>query len=209
MSFILPRFRYFSFHFSSFVEGVMDTDRFYDDLIIAGFGGQGVMVIGNLLAYAAMKEGRHVTYLPIYGVEMRGGTANCTLVISSKEIGSPIVERPRSAIVMNLPSLTKYEPKILAKGLLMINASLIEPKEVSRQDLDVLPIPANEIAIETGNPKLANMVALGGFVERTKWVRMTSLFESFEKVLDERYHSLIPLNIKAIERGAEFVRSLP
>jgi len=185
----------------------MSTDRFYSDLIIAGFGGQGVMVIGNLLAYAAMKEGKQVTYLPIYGVEMRGGTANCTLVISSEEIGSPIVEKPRSAIVMNLPSLVKYEPKILAKGLLVINASLIEPQEVSRKDIEVLPIPANEIAIENGNPKLANMVALGGFIEKTKLVRMTSLFESFEKVLDERYHFLIPLNIKAIETGAEFVRS--
>jgi len=187
----------------------MSTDRSYSDLIIAGFGGQGIMIIGNLLAYAAMREGKHVTYLPIYGVEMRGGTANCTLVISSKEIGSPIVETPRSVIVMNLPSLAKYESKILTKGLLMINSSLIQPKEVSRQDIEVLPVPANEIAIENGNPKLANMVALGGFVEKTKLVQMTSLCESFEKVLDERYHFLIPLNIKALQMGAEFVRSLP
>ncbi len=186
----------------------MSEDKFYSDLIIAGFGGQGVLIIGNLLAYAAMKEGRQVTYLPIYGVEMRGGTANCTVVISSKEIGSPIVQRPHSAIVMNLPSLVKYEPRVLPKGLLFINASLIDLKEATRKDIDLLPIPFNDIAVKNGNARLANMVALGAFVEKTKLVKMTSLFESFEKVLDERYHPLIPANIKAIEKGAEFVRSL-
>ena len=186
----------------------MDSDHFYYDLIIAGFGGQGVLVIGNLLAYAAMKEGRHVTYLPTYGVEMRGGTANCTIVISSREIGSPVVGRPHSAIVMNLPSLLKYEPLILPKGILLMNVSLIDLKETSRKDIELLPIPVNEIAIENGNPKLANMVALGAFIEKTKLVRMSSLFESFEKVLDERYHHLIPFNIKAIQIGAEFVQSL-
>jgi 2-oxoglutarate ferredoxin oxidoreductase subunit gamma len=186
----------------------MKNDRFYHDLIIAGFGGQGVMVIGNLLAYAAMREGKYVTYLPVYGVEMRGGTANCTVVISSHPIGSPVVGKPHAAIVMNLPSLIKYEPQVLPKGLLVINTSLIDFKEASRKDVELLPVPVNEIAIENGNPKLANMVALGAFVEKTKWVRMNSLFDSFKKVLDERYHHLIPHNIKAIEIGAEFVRSL-
>jgi len=183
------------------------SDRFYYNLIIAGFGGQGVLVIGNLLAYAAMKEGKHVTYLPTYGVEMRGGTANCTVVLSSHEIGSPVVGRPHAAIVMNLPSLVKYEPMVLQEGLLMINTSLIDLKETSRKDIEILPVPVNEIAIGNGNPKLANMVALGAFIEKTKLVRMTSLFESFEKVLDERYHSLIPSNIKAVQIGAEFVQS--
>lgn len=185
---------------------MMTNDRFYYNLIIAGFGGQGVLVIGNLLASAAMREGKYVTYLPTYGVEMRGGTANCTVVVSSREIGSPVVGRPYSAIVMNLPSLIKYEPQVLPAGLLLINTSLIDLKETSRKDIELLPIPANEIAIENGNPKLANMVALGAFIEKTKLVRMTSLFESFEKVLDERYHTLIPSNIKAIQIGAEFVK---
>ena len=186
----------------------MKSDPFYYDVIISGFGGQGVLVIGNLLAYAAMKEGRYVTYLPTYGVEVRGGTANCTIVISSQEIGSPVVGRPRAAIVMNLPSLIKYEPQVLPKGLLLINTSLIDLKEASRKDIELLPVPVNEIAIENGNPKLANMVALGAFVEKTKLVRMNSLFESFEKVLDERYHHLIPSNIRTVEIGAEFVKSL-
>jgi len=186
----------------------MSTNRFYYDVIIAGFGGQGVLVIGNLLAYAAMREGKYVTYLPVYGVEVRGGTANCTVVISSHPIGSPVVGKPHAAIVMNLPSLIKYEPQVLPKGLLVINTSLIDFKEASRKDVELLPVPVNEIAIENGNPKLANMVALGAFVEKTKWIRMNSLFDSLEKVLDERYHHLIPHNIKAIEIGAEFVRSL-
>ena len=186
----------------------MNNNRFYYDVIVAGFGGQGVLAIGNLLAYAAMKEGRHVTFLPTYGVEMRGGTANCTVVISSREIGSPIVQRPHAAISMNLPSLLKYGPRVLPKGLLMVNSSLIDLKEVSRNEAELLAIPVNDIAIQNGNPKLANMIALGAFVEKTKWVGMSSLFESLEKVFDERHHGLIPSNIKAIEIGAKFVQSL-
>ena len=187
----------------------MNNHRFYFDLVISGFGGQGVLVIGNLLAHAAMREGRHVTFLPIYGVEMRGGTANCTVVVSSKEIGSPVVERPHAAVLMNLPSLLKYQPKVLANGLVLYNSSLIDPTEANRPDIELLPIPVNDIAIENGNPKLANMVALGALVERTNLVRVSSLVESFEKVLDERYHSLISANVKAIEKGAQFVKALP
>ena len=186
----------------------MDNDHFYYDVIVAGFGGQGVLVIGNLLANAAMTEGRYVTYLPVYGVEMRGGTANCTIVISSQQIGSPVVGRPRAVLVMNLPSLIKYEPSILPGGLLFINSSLIEPKETYRKDIDILSIPINEIAIDHGNPKLANMIALGAFNQKTKLVQMTSLFQSLENVLDQRYHHLIPSNIKGIEIGARFVQSL-
>ena len=181
---------------------------FYDDLVISGFGGQGVLIIGNLLADAAMREGRYVTFLPIYGVEMRGGTANCTVVVSSEEIGSPVIEKPHAGIIMNLPSLVKYQPRLLSGGLLLLNSSLIDPREANRPDIEILPVPVNEIAIENGNPKLANMVALGAFIERTKLVQMTSLFESLEKVIDQRYHSLIPYNIKAIERGAQFVKSV-
>jgi 2-oxoglutarate ferredoxin oxidoreductase subunit gamma len=129
-------------------------------------------------------------------------------VISSKKIGSPIVQRPHAAIVMNLPSLVKYEPRVLSKGLLFINSSLIDPNETSRKDIEFLPMPVNEIAIENGNPKLANMVALGAFIEKTKLVEMTSLFESLEKVLDERYHPLIPSNMKAIQIGAEYIKKI-
>lgn len=185
----------------------MSDNRFYYDFIVAGFGGQGVMVIGNLLAYAAMKEGKCVTYLPVYGVEMRGGTANCTVVISSRQIGSPVVGRPHAALVMNLPSLTKYGPLVLPNGLLFINSSLIETKEADREDIENFFIPVNQIAIDHGQPKLANMVALGAFNQKTKLVQWTSLFDSLEKVLDERYRHLIPANREAIEIGAEFVRN--
>jgi len=186
-----------------------DRNGFHNTLIIAGFGGQGVLVIGNLLAYAAMKEGRHVSFLPFYGVEMRGGTADCTIVISSQQIGSPVVDRAHSVIAMNQASLSKFEPRVQTQGLLLINSSLINPGEATRGDVHLLPVPANDIARENGNPKLANMVALGAFVEKTKLVRMNSLFESFEKILDQRYHPLIPSNIKAIQKGAAFVESLP
>ena len=187
----------------------LDRNGFYNTLIIAGFGGQGVLVIGNLLAYAAMKEGRHVSFLPFYGVEMRGGTADCTIVISSQQIGSPVVDHAHSVIAMNQASLSKFEPRVQTRGLLLINSSLINPKEATREDVHLLPVPANDIARENGNPKLANMVALGAFVEKTKWVHMNSLFDSFEKILDQRYHPLIPSNIKAIQKGAAFVESLP
>ena len=189
----------------------MDTKMikpFYYDLVISGFGGQGVLMMGNLLAYAAMREGKQVTFLPIYGVEMRGGTANCTVVVSSHEVGSPVVKRPHAAIVMNLPSLMKYQSQVLPKGLMLFNSSLIDSKEANRQDIELLPIPVNEIALENGNAKLANMVALGAFVEKTRLVRLATLIESLEKVIDERHRSLIPHNINAIEKGTGFVKSL-
>jgi len=154
-----------------------------------------------------MGEGRNVSYLPIYGVEMRGGSADCTVVMSSQEIGSPLVERADAVIVMNPDSLSKYEKRVRKDGLLFINASLIKPEETSRQDVTLLPVPFNDIALETGNARLANMVALGAFTEKTQLVQMTSLLNAFENVLDKRYHSLIPANTKALEQGAEFIRS--
>ena len=180
-----------------------------NDMILAGFGGQGVLLIGKMLAYAGMKEGKEVSWLPSYGPEMRGGTCNCTVVVSDKPVGSPVVRTPRIVVALNRPSLDKFEPSVKEKGILLINSSLINPTEVSRKDIEVLPIPANDIAKENGHPRLANMVALGAFVEKTKLVRITSLFESFEKILDQRYHPLIPSNIKAVEEGGAFVQSLP
>jgi 2-oxoglutarate ferredoxin oxidoreductase subunit gamma len=189
------------------IRRMMDTKPFYYDVIVAGFGGQGILAIGNLLAYAAMKEGKHVTFLPTYGVEMRGGTANCTVVISSKDIGSPIVQRPHAVISMNLPSLLKYGLRVLSNGLLMVNTSLIDLKEVSRNDVNLLAIPVNDIANQNGYSKLANMIALGAFVEKTKLVGVSSVFDSLEKVFDERHHALIPSNIKAIQVGADYVKN--
>ena len=180
-------------------------NRFPYAVIFAGFGGQGVLLIGNLLAYAAMAEGKWVSYLPLYGVEMRGGTADCTIVISDQSVGSPVVEKADAVIIMNAASLPKYEKRLKAHGLLMVNGSLIDPRAVTRQDVHLHAIPFNDIANEIGNAKLANMVALGAFVKKVSLVRMESVIESFEKVLDKRHHPLIPANVNGLRKGAAVV----
>ena len=180
----------------------------YYDVTIAGFGGQGIMAIGNILAEAAMGEGKNVTYWPSYSAEMRGGAANCTVVISTKEIGSPVVAFPISAIIMNLPSLKKYQSKIKKDGLLIVNTSLIDQGEIKRDDVDIVKAPLISLAREAGNDRLSNVVALGIFLAKTQVVRLDSLFETLRIVLDERYHHLIPSNKKAIQRGIDFVTKL-
>jgi len=171
------------------------------EIIIAGFGGQGVMSMGQLLTYAGMLEGKHVSFIPSYGPEMRGGTANCAVVVSDEEIGSPIVTEPNCVIAMNLPSLKKFEPTLVPGGLLLINSSLIK-EESSRKDIRVCRIAVNELAAELGNDKVANMVMLGAFLGATGVVAIDSVVESLKKVLPERRHNLIPLNKKALELGA-------
>jgi 2-oxoglutarate ferredoxin oxidoreductase subunit gamma len=178
----------------------------YCDVIIAGYGGQGILFIGNILAHAAMKEGKHVTYLPTYGVEMRGGTANCTVVISSEGIGSPVIGMPSSAIIMNSPSLMKFEQQLKPGGLLLLNSSMVDPKDVSRGEVEVLPVPLNEIASQLGNAQLANMVALGAYVEKTQVVKENSIPDALTNILDERHHDMIPTNVHAIEKGRDFIR---
>jgi len=126
------------------------------EIIIAGFGGQGVLFGGQLLTYAAMDEGKEVTWIPSYGPEMRGGTANCTVVISDEEIGSPMVSNPQAAIVMNLPSLDKYEPLIKPGGVLVINESMVDRKPL-RKDINVVMVKANDIAEKLGDRRLSNM----------------------------------------------------
>jgi 2-oxoglutarate ferredoxin oxidoreductase subunit gamma len=180
----------------------------YYDVIIAGYGGQGILLVGNVLACAAMNEGKHVTYLPTYGVEMRGGTANCTVAISTQEIGSPVIGKPLSAIIMNNPSLMKFENHLKSGGLLLLNSSLVNPHNVSREELELAPIPLNEIASQLGNAKLANMVALGAYVEKTKVIREASIPDALTNVLDERHHDMIPSNLEAIKHGRDFIRDL-
>lgn len=177
----------------------------YFDCIIAGFGGQGVMMMGNILAYAAIAENKRVTYMPVYGVEMRGGTANCTLAISDREIGSPIVQRPLSAIVMNRPSLEKFGPRVKKGGLLVVNASLIPENEVDLEGIECLMVPSRELALEVGNEKLTNMVILGAAVQKSGAVSLKSLGKALYRALNPRYHAMIKSNILALERGARFV----
>lgn len=137
------------------------------EIIIAGFGGQGVLFAGQILARAAMADGFNVTWLPSYGPEMRGGTANVTVIISDEDIASPIVPQPQVAIALNLPSLQKYEPLVKAGGLLVVNSSLVESLP-QRSDITSLPLPATDIARELGNEQVANMVALGAMVAATE-----------------------------------------
>lgn len=175
-------------------------------VIMAGFGGQGVMAIGKLLAYAGMLEGKHVTWMPSYGPEMRGGTANCAVVVSDEEVGSPLVSKDgTAAIVMNLPSLTKFEKELVPGGKLIINKSLIDV-EPTRKDLDVYYVSANELAMELGNAKVANMVILGAYLELTKIVDVESVLHAFLKVFGENKTHLVPLNKEALAKGAEAVR---
>jgi 2-oxoglutarate ferredoxin oxidoreductase subunit gamma len=180
----------------------------YFDVIFAGFGGQGVMFIGNLLAEAAMADGRQVTYMPVYGVEMRGGTANCTVVVSDRPIGSPIIHQPLSVVAMNLPSLAKFGPQASRQGLILVNASLISPADVAEVKIsakDVIMIPAIELAGQAGNDRLANMVMLGSLAARSKVLTVDRLLATLEENLEERYRSLLPVNEAALRAGADFI----
>ena len=177
----------------------------YYDVIMAGFGGQGIMLIADILALIAMNEGKNVTWMPSYGVEMRGGTANCTVVVSSEEIGSPVIGHPYSAIVMNEPSLLKYEPMVRPEGFLLVNVSLTNPQKTIRQDIDKLLLPANDIAHKLGNTQMANMVALGAFIEKTEIVSLNLTIKSLPEIFPERPPKFISNNSRALEKGAEFV----
>jgi 2-oxoglutarate ferredoxin oxidoreductase subunit gamma len=176
-----------------------------EELIISGFGGQGVMVMGQLLSYAGLFEGKNVSWIPSYGPEMRGGTANCSVVISTDPIGSPIVSEPLSVIVMNKPSLDRFEPALRAGGVLVYNSSLID-RMPTRSDVRVIAVPANDMAAELGSGRVANMCALGAYLAATRVVSMDSIAESLKEVLPARRHNLIPLNIKALEAGAELAK---
>lgn len=165
------------------------------------------MFIGNLLAQAAMDDGHKCTYMPVYGVEMRGGTANCTVVVSDEEIGSPIIQHPGSCIVMNKPSLTKFGPRVKKDGLLLVNESLIKASEVKIKGPKVLMVPAMELAREAGNDRLSNMVILGSLVAGSGVTSVESLVRAMEETLPERALKMLPVNTAAVEKGAEFAKN--
>ena len=178
------------------------------DVILAGFGGQGILLAGQLLAYAAMDAGLEVTWFPSYGPEMRGGTANCTVVISDEEIGSPTVLNPKGALVFNLPSLDKYEPLVLSGGVLIANASLIN-RGFLRNDITAIMIPANKIAEEIGEKRLLNMVMLGALLAKLPVLSIEQLEKALENHMPARHKHLLELNYKALQRGAEFAEKVP
>ncbi|MDR7076756.1 2-oxoglutarate ferredoxin oxidoreductase subunit gamma [Neobacillus niacini] len=175
-----------------------------EEIIIAGFGGQGVMSMGQLIAYAGMLEGKGVSWLPSYGPEQRGGTANCAVVISDEQVGSPLVTRPSTAIVLNNPSFDKFEPLVRPGGLLMINSSLVT-KISGRSDIEMIELSATDMAADLGNSRVANMILLGAFIELTKVVTSDSIIESLKKVLSEEKHHLIEFNKQALAKGASMV----
>jgi 2-oxoglutarate ferredoxin oxidoreductase subunit gamma len=167
--------------------------------IIAGFGGQGVMSMGLDLAQAALLEGKNVTYLPSYGAEVRGGTANCTVGISDDEIASPVASSPEFVIAMNQPSVMRFQNQIQSGGLFFVNSSLVE-SEISRRDISVIKVPANSIAENLGSPKSANMVMLGAFAKKSGLVSLSSAIEALKFILGTK-QKLLAVNEKALKAG--------
>lgn len=177
----------------------------YQDVIIAGFGGQGVLLIGNVLAQAAMQAGQNVTFMPVYGVEMRGGTANCTVVLADAEIGSPVIHSPMSLIVMNQPSLTKFLPRLRAGGVLVVNSSLVDTSQIQEPRVFLVPIAANDIADELGSVKMANIVALGAWIQATNALPLDSVRDVVASLFASKGEKLVQANDQALIRGAEAV----
>ena len=171
----------------------------------AGFGGQGIMLMGQILAQAAMDQGYEVVWIPSYGPEMRGGTAYCTVVISDRPIGSPIIRNPKHLVAMNRPSLEKFAPTVQAGGTIFINSSIISI-DADRDDVDVIKVPIIEIAKKLGNVKAANIVALAAFVSRSQVVDFELLRESVKGKFASR-EKLIPINMKALEEGQKAART--
>jgi len=167
--------------------------------VISGFGGQGVISMGLSLAQAAMLEGKYVTYLPSYGAEVRGGTANCTVAISDEEISSPVASAPEFVIAMNQPSLIRFQNQIQSGGVIFLNSSLIDA-ETSRGDIEVIKVPADSIAEDLGNIKSANMVILGAFIRKNNLVSFTSVVEGMKNTLKKK-SKLIAINQEALATG--------
>ena len=170
------------------------------EIIFAGFGGQGVLLMGQLVAYAAMSEGREVSWFPSYGAEMRGGTANCAVVVSEARVGSPVVSEPTALVTLNRPSLERFLPMLRPGGVLIYNSSLIETVP-ERSDITIVAVPANEIAGELGESRVANMVALGALLGRTKVVSTENVMAALAKALPKHRQNLLPVNRLALERG--------
>ncbi len=173
-------------------------------IIIAGFGGQGVLFAGQLLAYGAMDDGRFVTWIPSYGPEMRGGTANCTVIIGDEPIGAPIVTRPDVALALNQPSFEKYEPLVKSSGLLVVNESLVTAVS-DRDDIDIICIPANELAEESGSVKMMNVVMLGALLAKRPVLSLGVLEQALHNHLPSSKQHMLAQNVVAMQKGARHV----
>ncbi|MGB9857055.1 MAG: 2-oxoacid:acceptor oxidoreductase family protein [Dictyoglomaceae bacterium] len=176
-------------------------------LIMAGFGGQGIMLMGQIFAYSAMEIGKFVTWFPSYGPEMRGGTANCTVVISDEPVVSPIVSEPDCLIIMNLPSLDKFESLLKTGGILLYNTTLI-PKKPSRSDIKIYPIPANNLAEEAGNIRSANMVMLGALITIKPLIPLEAIENKVRYFFSENKREFLDINLKALIKGKEYIERM-
>ncbi len=174
-----------------------------EDIIFAGFGGQGIMLMGKALSYAAMNRGKFVSWMPSYGAEVRGGTAHSMVVISDTSIASPLVREPSICIVMNKPSLQKFESRVKKNGVLIINKSLIE-NGAKRNDIDILEIPATDMASKLGNSRVSNMVSLGALLAKRDILPVESLIDSLKDVIPGSRRDMIPINAEAIRQGYEY-----
>lgn len=175
--------------------------------VFSGFGGQGVLMMGYVLAWAGMHEDKHVTFLPAYGAEVRGGTANCTVVVSDQEIASPVASFPEFVVAMNYPSMVKYENMVKSDGILFLNSDLIS-ESPRRDDIKVVRVPANSLAHEMGNDRALNMVMLGAMVAVTGVVSQEALEKAVESVLEGKKKRLIDVNQEALVKGAQFIASV-
>ncbi len=179
----------------------------YHDVIMTGFGGQGIQMISQLVAVASIKKGLNITYLPSYGVEKRGGRTNVTLVISDEEIGSPITNTPSGLIAMDLIGLEFYQPIVARNGLLIVNADLIPDDRIKRDDLNILKIKCNEEALRIGNQKMANMILLGCYIHEIDFLDIDDISRIMHEVLPAHHAESIPDNLNAIKRGMELASS--
>lgn len=173
------------------------------DVFIAGYGGQGVLLAGNLLSYAAIHENLNVSFFPAYGVEKRGGSAMCTVIISDGDTGSPVVGNPSISVLLNQLSFDKYAAKIKNSGMCVVNSSLVHTDNVELPNIHVIRVPMNQIAIDLGDVRMVNMVACGAYAALTGVLPLQALHEALKKALPERNHKLIPANINAINAGAQ------
>ncbi len=172
-------------------------------ILIAGFGGQGVLFAGKFIAYNGLVEGRQLSWLPSYGPEMRGGTANCSVILSDEPVGSPIVSKPDILMAMNLPSLDKYENDVVPGGMIFVDSTLIERK-VKRDDVKVFYIPSTGLANDIGLPTLANMIMVGKFIKESGAVSTDNVEDTLKKVVSARKANLLEMNLKAIDCGLNF-----
>lgn len=181
--------------------------RQLEELIVAGFGGQGVLSLGMTLAYAGMVEHKEISWMPSYGPEMRGGTANCIVILSENKISSPILSQFDSAIVLNQPSMDKFAPRLKPGGLLLYESGNIF-KPSTREDIDIIGIPATTEALKMKNAKTMNMIMLGAYLQLKPVVQNDSILEALAKVLPEKYHHLLPINRQALELGEALAREM-